>query len=212
MSSFISDNFASVKNVIFDLGNVILDIDTRASMVAFSKRGIDSFEKIPKEIFHDFETGNISSAVFRKSIRRIFPNVKSLSDTNFDHAWNAMLGNFSSDRLNILLKLKSSYRTFLLSNTNEIHVDHFSQSAQKISGHTLDNYFEKVYYSNQIKMRKPSPEIYAFVLEENKLVPDETLFIDDLQENLNSAQSLGIQVLLMEKRRLTLEDMFPELI
>ncbi|MCZ8285071.1 MAG: HAD-IA family hydrolase, partial [Bacteroidia bacterium] len=115
-------------------------------------------------------------------------------------AWNAMLLDFPLHRLELLKALKSKYRLFLLSNTNETHVREFEASLLNSQGYqNLEPFFEKVYYSCRMGMRKPDTEIFDYVLKENKLVPEETLFIDDTIHHIEGALKTGIQAHLLPK-------------
>lgn len=142
--------------------------------------------------FHDFEKGLISDNHFREIVRDML-HVRA-SDSDIDNCWNAMLLDIPLERLQLLEHLKTKYRVFLLSNTNEIHLNCFSTIIRDATGRSsLDGYFEKAYYSHRMKMRKPDPEIYEAVLEENKLTPSYTFFLDDNLSNLEGAERCGIK-------------------
>ncbi|MEO6882484.1 MAG: HAD family phosphatase [Bacteroidia bacterium] len=190
---------SSVKNIIFDLGVVLLNIDYSLTQKAFRQLGITDFDALYSQlhqdkIFDDFEKGLISAAEFRNTLRKI--SDKNWSDAQIDAAWNAMLLDFPEKRLQLLEKLKSRYRLSLLSNTNEIHINYFSNYLQKTFGIAdLSNVFEKEYFSYEIKMRKPDTEIYEYVLREKKILAQETLFIDDLLINVKAAETIGLQTI-----------------
>lgn len=139
-------------------------------------------------MFKDFEKGKISTNQF---IGELQSHAKGVAKEQIVDAWNAMLVNFPAGRIEFLQGLQKKYRTFLLSNTNAIHHDAF----QSILGDTglLDSCFEKAYYSHVVGMRKPDKEIYEWVLMENGLSAEETLFIDDTPENVKAAESAGIR-------------------
>ena len=116
------------------------------------------------------------------------------SDASIDRAWNAMLLDIPSAKLQLLERTKKTHRTFLLSNTNNIHLECFNKIVKHTTGlDSIDSYFHKAYYSHLLKMRKPDDEIYLHVLEQNKLNPAETLFMDDNRDNLEGAKRVGIQ-------------------
>lgn len=195
-----------IKNIIFDLGGVIIDIDPNRSFqalqafVADEENGTDLFSE-SVSLFLDYEKGMISSDEFRKGIRTLARN-DSLHDQQIDEAWNAMLLDIPLDRINVLKKLKSHYSLYVLSNTNDIHVPAFNSIVAKVCGESdIACFFDKVYFSHELQLRKPDPAIYAHVLKDNNLKPEETLFIDDRYENIKAAEALGIKTFLVEKER-----------
>lgn len=195
------------KNVIFDLGGVLLDLDVQKTYQAFSKLTGIPEAKIKSilgesRLFLEYEKGNVTDNEFRTQAKDILR--LTCSDSIFDNAWNQMLGDLPKKRLDLLNQLNGSYRTFLLSNTNQIHKNHFSSVVKKNSGGIeLDNFFTKAYYSHLIKMRKPDSEIFEFVLSENKLAADETIFLDDNVSNLEGAEKLGIKTHLITHPEMT---------
>ena len=195
---------ADVKNIIFDLGNVILNIDYARTIDAFKALGAVDFERlytplVQKRFIDDMDKGLITPSEFREFLRLEAPVLRNVDDADIDAAWNAMLLDLPKKRLDILAEMKNNYRTFLLSNTNEIHVARFDEIvAGVVPGKRMIDFFEKVYYSNETGMRKPDAEIYELVLAENGLLSAETLFIDDLQANIDGARKVGLQTFLME--------------
>jgi putative hydrolase of the HAD superfamily len=195
------------KNIIFDLGGVLLDLEVQKTYEAFSKlTGIPVAEVKSilgeSHLFLEYEKGNVTDDLFRAQAKDILG--LACSDFIFDNAWNQMLGDLPMKRLELLSLLKGTHRTFLLSNTNQIHKTHFSSVVKQNSGGTeLDNFFTKAYYSHLIKMRKPDSEIFEFVLSENKLVADETIFLDDNISNLGGAEKLGIKTHLITHPEMT---------
>jgi FMN phosphatase YigB (HAD superfamily) len=193
------------KNIIFDLGGVILNIDYTLLINAFSNIELQHFEehysKAQQEHFFDlYEKGLISSQDFREQLKKYC----APETTNFeiDQAWNAMLLDLPSERIDLLKKLKTNHRTFLLSNTNEIHIRYINNYLQQESGITdLSGYFEKIYLSYQIQMRKPDAEIFELVLKENNLIAEETLFIDDSPQHIETAQKMGIQTYWLDVKK-----------
>lgn len=188
-----------IRNIIFDLGGVIIDIDTGLSFRELSSfySGEQSGEALLSEnveLFLNYEKGLISSADFRTGIRRLTENPE-LSDQQIDDAWNRMLLHIPEERLGVLEKIRPQYQLFVLSNTNAIHVPAFNQIVEKVSGKSdIGHFFDKVYFSHEMQKRKPEPEIYQQVMDENQLPPEETLFIDDRRENIEAAASLGMHV------------------
>jgi len=191
-----------IKNIIFDYGNVIFEIDFRITQNALAQLGIPNIEnffghKGHDNLFSDLETGAITTTQFREGIRLAAQN-PGLSDTQIDAAWNSLLIGVPKNVHDILLAVKKNYRTFLLSNTNQIHYDYIMDYLKK--EHEVDNndhLFEKAYYSQIMQLRKPNIEIFEQVIKENNLDPAETLFIDDSPQHLAGAEKAGLHTLLM---------------
>ena len=191
-----------IRNIIFDYGNVIFTIDFNKAQQSFTELGVKNIEhffslKGHDSLFDQFEQGLISSSEFREGIRKV-TGIESLSDAEIDKAWNSLLIGVPEPNHDLLLKVKEKYRTFLLSNNNEIHYNWIMDYLHR--EHQLDSnavFFEKDYYSHLMKMRKPYPEIFEFVLRENNLNPSETLFIDDSPQHLKTADMLGLNTHLL---------------
>jgi putative hydrolase of the HAD superfamily len=195
-----------IKNIIFDLGNVILDIDTDLSKEAFKKHKLTDFDKMytlaaQSEIFDKLEVGEINSAEFYDEFRLL-----TSSDLNNDiikECWNALILDYSKDRIDLLKGLKNKYRTFILSNTNIIHYQFYTQliiDKHNING--LESLVEKAYFSHDVKLKKPDNKIYEFVLNDSNLKAEETLFIDDNRYNIEAAKALGFETILLENTKL----------
>lgn len=200
-----------IKNIIFDYGNVIFEIDFKRAQDAFIQLGIAPIEEFfahkgHHRIFSDLETAAISPAEFRAGIREA-SSKKDITDAQIDAAWNSLLIGVPENVHEVLLKVKDKYRTFLLSNTNEIHYN-WILGYLKRTYDMPDNssLFEKAYYSQQMFLRKPHVEIFEKVLQENNLNPEETLFIDDSPQHLVGAKAAGMQTLLMTKHPKYLEE------
>lgn len=191
-----------IKNIIFDLGGVIINLDTAATIKAFVDLGINDFENIYSQLsqtnlFDQFDKGLITENYFFNSIKNQFDLKKPLHD--LEKAWNAMLLDFPKQRLDNLKKYKESHRTFLLSNTNETHIREFHRTLHQNYGmRDLDQFFEKVYFSCRVNMRKPDKEIFELVLKQNHLDPAETLFIDDTIHHVEGAKRVGIHSVLIK--------------
>jgi FMN phosphatase YigB (HAD superfamily) len=189
-------NLNGIKNIVFDLGGVILDIDYNLTVKAFEDLGIPNFKEqyskmSQSNLFDNIETGKISPVEFRDLIREVAQ--KTISDAEIDTAWNALILHLPQYRIEILKNLQVNYRLFLLSNTNKIHYDDYSEVIKRENGiEGLEPLFEKTYLSHEMGLRKPDPEIFQVVLNENNLVPKETLFIDDSPQHIASAKTLGI--------------------
>ena len=199
----------SFDAIIFDLGGVIINLDYQLTIEAFKKLGIDNFEEMytqakQNNLFDDFETGKISSQHFINSLLPFLPS--GTSANKVVHAWNAMILDFPKKRLELLDQLNSKYRVFLLSNTNDVHLQAVNRSLANTTDRKLDTYFEKVYLSHEVKLRKPHKEIFELVCTEQNLNPETTIFIDDTIGHVNGANSIGLKgIHLVDK---TIEEMF----
>jgi putative hydrolase of the HAD superfamily len=192
-----------IKNIIFDLGAVLFNIDHALTIKSFEDLGIQDLDSLYSEnnhhvIFDQYEKGEVSTSRFIEKIREYMP--LSVSEKDVAKAWNTMLLDFPQTSFDLLNRLKPNYQLFLLSNTNALHFSGFHDILLKQHGmHGLECFFEKAYYSHLIGMRKPDKEIFEFVLKENKLDPDKTLFIDDFPQHVEGAEEAGINGVLLTK-------------
>ena len=196
---------SQIKNIIFDLGGVIINLDINRTISEFNKLATTPFEAIYTQlqqspIFDLFDKGLITENDFFNELQIQIKSKVEKEDLMF--AWNAMLLDFPLNRLKLLESLNKRYRLFLLSNTNETHILEFENQLFKTRGYkNLEPFFEKVYYSCRMEMRKPDVEIFEYVLKENNLIPSETLFIDDTPHHVNGAHKTGTKALLLEKNK-----------
>jgi glucose-1-phosphatase len=200
------------KNIIFDFGGVIINIDYELTANAFREMGLSNFDEFfskakQRQLFDLYEKGQITSHEFRTELKSAF-NIKP-ANALIDNAWNAMLLDLPKERLDLLSRLKKTHRTFLLSNTNDIHINTIYTALDKNMGiPDLSVYFEKVYLSYKINMRKPDSEIFHMVLKENGLKPQDTLFIDDSEQHIEGAKKLGIQTYHLDVGKESILDIF----
>lgn len=196
--------------IIFDLGGVILNLDYQLTTKAFRELGIKNFEEMYSQaqqsnLFDNFETGKISAQHFINLLLPYLP--KGVSPNKVVHAWNAMILDFPIERLDLLDELRKSYKTYLLSNTNEIHLQAVERSLAKTTNRSLDSFFDKVYLSHEIQLRKPHGEIFEYVCKEQNLDSSKTIFIDDTMGHINGAIQYGLQTHHLEKGT-TIEEFF----
>lgn len=194
----------NIKNIIFDLGNVIIDLDIDRTWLQLSHwLGEDYQNNLKKidpthDIFIDFEVGKISEETFFETLRHTVDT--PLSIRHLKEAWNAMLLQIPPQRFDMLARLKEKYNIYLLSNTNKTHVDWVDGYLRTVYGFTIEDfdqrYFHKPYYSHLIQLRKPNADCYEFVLQDAQLTAAETLFIDDNPDNIDGAKKVGIQTYL----------------
>ncbi len=182
-----------IKNIIFDFGDVFINLDKQVIYREMEKFG-GAIEPTPEIlVLNDtYEVGGISSESFIENLGQVYPQAKS---EEIIKIWNSMLLDFPDERLEFIEALaeEGDYRLFLLSNTNALHIPHVEKIMGGEKFHRFKNSFEKFYLSHEINLRKPNPEIYEFVLNENGLKAEETFFIDDTKENTEAAEKLGIR-------------------
>jgi putative hydrolase of the HAD superfamily len=188
----------TIRNLIFDLGGVILNIDPQLTVDQLRVLGWKDFyqqdnQSLNRELFYQLERGNSTPEAFRESVRRMV--MDEISDSAIDNAWSAMILDIPAERIRYLEELKKSYRIFLLSNTNEIHRIKFHRNFEADFGYSFYDLFEQNFYSHEMGMRKPDPQIYKQVLIEAGIVAEETLFIDDMEINTEAAKNIGMIVL-----------------
>ena len=182
------------KAIIFDLGGVILNIDYKLTIDAFKKLGIEnatSFygKKVQHPIFDKIEVGEVRPKAFLEFLQK---ESHKASLKKVENAWNAMLLDLPQKRLKFLKKLKNNYITFLLSNTNEIHINAFKRTLGNEKWVDFTSLFDKIYLSHEIGYRKPNKEAFQIILKENDLQTREVYFIDDSLQHIKAAENLGI--------------------
>ena len=181
-----------IKNIVFDFGDVFINLDKEATFRRLKELGVKEFTDELLELGKQYEMGMITTQEFVNTFKNYFP---SISETDFKNAWNSMLLDFPLYRLSFLKLLANSkkYRIFLLSNTNDLHISWIQKTWGRKLFSEFKNCFEKFYLSHEIHLRKPNKNIYEFVIESNKLTPEETFFVDDTEENTVVANKLGIK-------------------
>jgi putative hydrolase of the HAD superfamily len=192
---------AATKNLIFDLGNVLYDIDFTKMYAAFDTLGIPNFENHftlnkSDQIFFDLEKGFINEQEFCDGFNALYK--MSLSKEQIVGAWNSLLIGYRKESIAWVKEHNGNYATFLYSNTNQIHYDYFiPQYAQEIGGN-FENLFKTPYFSHKMGQRKPDPASFQHILEKEEIKAEETLFIDDNEPNVIAAASVGLQVLYLQ--------------
>ncbi|SHI71793.1 HAD family hydrolase [Flavobacterium terrae] len=180
-----------INTIIFDFGDVFMNLDKNASLEALKKLGLQSWNEDIDKVNQQFEKGKISEVQFMIEMKKIIPNA-SIDDIR--EAWNSVLIDFPLNRLEFLQKLSHKYRLFLLSNTDEIHIAKFEHRVGMTFAREFYQCFEKVYFSFEIGHRKPEPEAFSFIINKHELTPKRTLFVDDKKTNTDIAASLGMHV------------------
>jgi HAD superfamily hydrolase (TIGR01509 family) len=185
-----------ISAIIIDLGGVILDIDQERTIRAFTKLGIDlEVINTQSSLFNDYERGTINTIDFKKAIRSFTKG--DVTDNQLVHAWNAMLLLIPEERLKILERLRRKYKVYLLSNTNDIHMEAFYDYISKTFGIAYwESLFDGLFMSYKIGMRKPEEACYNYVCQKINLAPQECLFIDDNNMNIRGAEFVGMRTVL----------------
>jgi HAD superfamily hydrolase (TIGR01509 family) len=197
-----------IKNIIFDLGGVVMELDFGRTEAAFVNLGITNFKELfayahATTIFKDYEIGLISDEEFIQALQKLAGN--NISALQITDAWNALLGQFPSPRIELIRKLSDRYRIFLFSNTNAIHLEAFQKIYTNEYESRLDDLFEKTYYSHIIKLRKPDVSAFEHVIRDAGVDPSTTLFIDDYAANVEGAKAAGLQTIFLQPGKTLLD-------
>ena len=192
-------DLSNIRNIIFDLGNVLLNLDFDASIKAFHKLGLSKdFLTIQQvyvdPVFYDLELGTIKTEVFRNRVRELLQN-PGASDIQIDDAWYAMILDIPERRVKTLQELSNKYKLYLFSNTNLIHIERLLPEFKAIHGIDFPALFEKDFYSHEIHARKPDISAFEKVIALSGVVPEETLFVDDIEKNIEAARKAGLKAL-----------------
>lgn len=204
--------FKNIRHIILDFGGVIINIDYARTEKAFVDLGISDFAERysqlqQSDLFNQLEKGKVGKAEFVAEIRKL--TGEHITEQQIVDAWNAMLLDIPLRRLQILQQLQLHFDLFLLSNTNEIHEEAFNQILKAQCGfNTMAVFFDKVYYSHRVGMRKPDAEIFQMILDETGISPEKTLFVDDSPQHIEGAKALGLQTIYLQKGMTIEKDIF----
>jgi putative hydrolase of the HAD superfamily len=184
--------------VIFDFGGVLINIDYDATVESFRHMGIDNFDHLFSQaqqsmLFDKYETGQIDSEAFIDGISNYLPDGIKVSDTI--DAWNSMIKDVPHENIELLLKLRSEtdLKIYMLSNTNDIHIDLALARWNDTCTLSPFDIFDHVYLSQRLGLRKPSKEIFEHVIKEQNLDRSRTLFIDDSIQHIEGAEKVGLK-------------------
>lgn len=192
-------NLTNIKNIIFDLGKVLLNLDFDASITAFNELGLkedvlNRQQAFADPVFYQLETGKITPEKFRIRVREVLNNPE-ISDWKIDDAWCAMIKDIPEKRVEMLKRLSESYKLYLFSNTNVIHIELLHKEFMESYGFEFSSLFVKDFYSHEINERKPDLSSFQKVTELSGVEPAETLFVDDLESNIKGAAEAGFKTL-----------------
>lgn len=192
----------SIEAIIFDLGGIFIEIDYGATIIEFEKLGFKNAHNLYSQseqafLFEQFEIGEISTPHF---INKLLTLTSSRPSPNqIVKAWNSMICDFSTESISVLKNLQDKYRLFMLSNTNELHLDLVLRRWKEVENSPMHSFFEKIHLSHELGIRKPYPETFLNVCELNNLVPKKTLFIDDSIQHIEGAKRAGLQTIHLKK-------------
>ena len=186
-----------IKNLIFDFGGVLVDLNKEQNVCNFAQLGIDVRQHIRDYVqggpFALLEEGTITENEFLNELRSLGNAGRLASDEELIKAWNSMLVRIPERRLQALKQLRKRYRLFLLSNTNSIHWKFSEKYLFAGNGVRVDDLFDGIFLSYDLKMMKPDPNIFREVLQKTQSEATQTLFIDDSAVNCAAAKTLGVQ-------------------
>ena len=206
----------NIKNIVFDLGGVIVDLDIKTSLLAFSKlmtapilteqKAIDSL----RPLMHAMDVGDMDAQTFINTLKATCrPDV---TDEQIVDAFNLII-RLPRQRLEWLKTLRQSYKVYLLSNIGDLH---WKETQRLAAGHGIDisECFDEVFLSYRLHMAKPDPRIYTHLIRETGINPQESLYIDDLPDNIEAGKASGLMAYKIEGNSLdqALPKLFPELL
>jgi FMN phosphatase YigB (HAD superfamily) len=194
-----------IEAIIFDFGDVFINLDKQAIDTEFRKLGLTAWHEDLDALNKKYELGKIDELEFMSGFQKHLPDADLISIRS---AWNSILGDFPLYRLEFLQMISSKYRLFLLSNTDHTHIEKFEHKEGQTFARDFYSSFEKVYFSYEIKLRKPEEDAFKYVINNHNLNPKKTLFIDDKKENTEVAEKLGLQVWNLEVGKEDVVDLF----
>jgi putative hydrolase of the HAD superfamily len=187
----------NIKNIIFDLGKVLLNLDFAASINAFQELGLqtdvlDNKQAYSDPVFYELEVGKISPKEFYERVRKVLKNPDA-TDLQIENAWYAMILDIPATRVKVVQELSKNYNIYLFSNTNQIHIERLHRAFRTEFGFDFPSLFVKDFYSHEIHERKPDLISYQKVIELSEIKPEESIFIDDLEKNIIGAHKARLK-------------------
>ena len=185
-----------IKNIIFDLGEVVINLNPDNTINAFRNLLGADFEAMERKLKSEMVVEKVETG--ETSIEELIVIIQSFNDNlsrdEIGFAWNSMLLNIPKERMDLINQLASQYRIFLLSNTNELHMNYINEYvATNFNIPNMETPFERAYYSHKMGIRKPNEATFTTILKDNSLLPQETLFIDDTEQHIESAKRLNLK-------------------
>jgi putative hydrolase of the HAD superfamily len=194
----------NIKTIIFDLGGVLINLDTEAAVRSFKELGFLDAHKylndyLQKGIFLEMEKGKLTNDEFCDKFRELSVN-KNITNKQIEEAWCKILLDIPDYKLDLLLELRKKYQVFLLSNTNRVVSAHYTKHAFAKQGLTINDYFDRLYVSYEIGYVKPDYKIFEYLIADSGIHPHEALFLDDGEQNIIAAKELGFHTYLVAPR------------
>jgi len=191
-----NENMKEIKAVLFDLGGVIIDVEYQNTIDAFTDLGVKNASDLYNQfnqsrLFDAFEIGNVSSDYFIEQLSALVHH--SIHKEHIVDAWNAMIGEFPIEKLDLIQQISSKAPCYMLSNTNEIHLKKAMNALKKTPYSELELLFKKCYFSHLIGKRKPEPDTFRWVANQLGMLSEDILFIDDSPQHIEGAQKTGMQ-------------------
>lgn len=208
MSSLIQ----GIDAIIFDIGNVLIDLDYPQVIRQLSRRAQKNQHNLDKlvvdsKVLRAFELGQIGPDRFREEVAKLLGC--KLAESEFEQIWNSMLKEVSRERMSKILKIKQRYKTYILSNTNLTHELAFEEKVLEATGRpSIRDFVEQAFFSHEIGMRKPDAECFEFVIDEIDLYPSRMLFLDDRLENVQAAKKAGMKSFQIQQPDKQLSEIF----
>lgn len=196
--------FSGIEAIAFDIGDVLVDISYDQTVSRFQSLSNFDFQKVlgyskQFELFNQYERGELTTSDFIAQLKKYLR--EDVTEEQIQAAWNGMLVHFPPRKIDLLMRLKSQYRLFALSNINELHVNEVNRRIQLMYGVSpFASFFEEAIYSNEVGMRKPEARIYEYLIKKANIAPANILFIDDKLENIKAAEILGISTIHLTDR------------
>lgn len=179
-----------IDTILFDFGNVFIDLQPEQTRDAFAALGVETIPDAFTPLNQQFEIGQLTEDEY---LRALAAYTRGATPEQVRRAWNTLLGPLPSHRIDFLQALRTDFRLFLLSNTDSLHISHFSAAWADDARLFFDS-FDRLYLSYEMGLRKPDPAYFLHVLERENLRPEQCLFVDDRADNIEAAASLGIRV------------------
>lgn len=191
----------NIKNLLFDLGGVIMDIRRENAVKALTDLGLKEADQllgdyVQSGIFRSLEEGNISPQAFTHAVREYFPeNSRNVTDREIEEAFMKFLIGIPVHRLRALEELHKNYKIYMLSNTNIIMWEGEIVNDFTVDGHDINYYFDGIVTSFEAHSVKPDSGIFHYAIKKLGIEPSETLFLDDSVHNIEAASRLGFRTL-----------------
>lgn len=187
-----------IKNIAFDFGGVIVDLDRDKAVQAFIRLGLKDADRILDKyhqtgIFQELEEGKLGEEAYREKLSRLCG--RPLEREEVRQAWMGFVSGMDVRKLDYIAQLRQKgYRTYLLSNTNPYLMDYWARTPRFTpQGNSIDTYFDKLYLSFEMGCMKPNGEIFRQMIEDARIRPEETLFVDDSASNIAAGKAAGLQ-------------------